>query len=190
MKSERKKNRLPCYDYSLPGYYYVTICTHKKKRYLGKFNEGELKLSDIGLICENFWKSIPIHFPETELDEFIIMPNHIHGILIINGVGNADKKGNVGNADKKGNVGNADLHSLQENNDRTKMLLSKCIQQFKSSVTRFINQKGIKNNFRWQKSFYERIIRNERELYFIRRYIRQNPLSWSLEKENIENLEL
>ncbi|MEO8399240.1 MAG: transposase, partial [Ignavibacteriaceae bacterium] len=167
MIEPRKKNRLPNYDYSFPGYYYITICTQNKIHHFGNIKNEEMLLSKIGSISKSFWESIPKHFSEIELDEYIIMPNHIYGILIIN------------------DAGSADLFSLQDKNDRTKMLLSKCINQFKGSVTRFINQKVIINNFKWQKSFYERIIRNERELFYIRRYIKQNPLKWNIEKENI-----
>ena len=98
------------------------------------------------------------------------MQNHIHGIVIIN------------------DLGNAYMHSLQS--DRTKMTLSKCIQQFKAAFTRYFNKNFSLKDLKWQQSFYDRIIRNEKELFYIRKYIKENPLKWSIEKQNIENLEL
>lgn len=167
---QRKKNRLSEFDYSLPGYYYLTICTKEKFHYFGSIKDDKMKINKIGTIAEKFWNRMPEHFTCIELDEYIIMPNHIHGIVIIN------------------DAGNTYMHSLH--GDRTKMTLSKCVQQFKASVTRYVNSNYMLNNFGWQKSFYERIIRNEKELFYIRRYIRQNPLIWNIEKQNIDNLEL
>jgi len=96
------------------------------------------------------------------------MPNHIHGVIIINGVEDA---------------------KFASPTDRTKMELSKQIQQFKRAVTMKIKSRKYKTNFNWQRSFYERIIRHETELFNIRRYIHQNPLKWDLEK-GIKNLSL
>ena len=167
---QRKKSRLSEYDYSLPGYYFVTICTKEKYYYFGSIENDKMKLNKIGAIAKEYWKKIPEHFQYIELDEYIIMPNHIHGIVIIN------------------DVGNAYMHSLQS--DRTKMTLSKCIQQFKAAFTRYVNKNFSLKDFKWQQSFYDRIIRNEKELFYIRKYIKENPLKWSIEKQNIENLEL
>ncbi len=107
-----------------------------------------------------------MHFPFAEIDEYVIMPNHIHGIIII------DYK----------NVGDENFRPLQHNTN-----LSNIIKGFKIGVTKWCNANNYKN-FRWQRSFYDRIIRNEKELYNIRKYIRQNPLKWDLEKNNVENL--
>jgi len=166
---ERKPNRLKEYDYSNVGWYYVTICTEKHITYFGRIKNGEMIPIELGKIADKCWKEIPKHFPETELDEYVIMPNHIHGIIIINKY-----------------VGDA---KFAFPTDRTKMTLSKTIQQFKRAVTIEIKTKYPKSNFQWQRSFYDRIIRNEKELSYIRRYIQQNPLKWEFEK-NIDNLEI
>ncbi len=169
-RPERKPNRLKEYDYSNSGWYYVTICTKNHIAYFGRIKNGEMFPNELGEIADKCWNEIPNHYPETELDEYVIMPNHIHGIIIID----------------YANVGDAKFASPT---DRTKMTLSKIIQQYKRAVTVEIKTNYPKSNFKWQRSFYDRIIRNERELYDIRKYILQNPLKWEFEK-NIDNLEI
>lgn len=80
----RKLNRLKEYNYSLTGYYYATICTHNRKKIFGDIKNVKMKINQHGEIVKNAWLQIPNHFSNTELDEFVIMPNHIHGIIIIN----------------------------------------------------------------------------------------------------------
>lgn len=166
---ERKPNRLKYYDYSNAGWYYITICTKDHKNYFGRIKSDKMILNGLGKIADECWNRIGTVHKNVELDYYVIMPNHIHGVIIINGV-----------------VGDAKFASPT---DRTKMELSKLIQQFKRTVTIKIKSRAYKLNFKWQRSFYERIIRNERELFNIRRYIHQNPLKWNLEK-GIKNLNL
>ena len=167
MHRVRKLNRLKNYDYSQSGCYFVTICTKNKEEWLGQIESGKMILNKFGEITKNFWVEIPKHVNNITLDEFIVMPNHIHGIVLI--------------------VGNAYMRSLQ---NRTKMLLSRIIQQYKSSVTREINSLQNDFCFKWHKSFYDHIIRNEKTLNKIREYIVSNPLKWDLDKKNIENLSM
>ena len=162
---ERKLNRLKDYDYSQNGYYFVTICTKNREAWFGKIESDKMILNMFGEITKNFWVEIPKHFKNVSLDEFIVMPNHIHGIVII--------------------VGNAYMRSLQ---DRTKMLLSRIIQQYKSSVTREINSLQNDFCFKWHKSFYDHIIKDEKTLNNIREYITNNPLKWESDIENEINL--
>lgn len=171
----RKTNRLQNYDYSQNGMYFVTICTKDREELFGKVGNGEMILNDVGKIVNEIWTQIPMHCSGVHLDEFIVMPNHIHGILeIINR-----------------NVGNA--HVRSGNMSRSKMLLSKAIHGFKSSVTRriFGNQERIyafPTKFAWQKSFYDHIIRNEMSLNKIREYIHKNPQNWERDRNNVENI--
>lgn len=166
---QRKPNRLINYDYSNYGWYFVTICTQNMVHRFGKISNGKIILNDIGKIVNDAWFNIPNHYPNVELDEFIIMPNHIHGIIIIN---------------YKNIVGDENFRPLQQH----KTNLSNVIKGFKISV-----QKMCRNNnfisFKWQRSFYDRIIRNEKELYKIRKYIQQNPLKWDL-NSLVENLDI
>ncbi len=122
----------------------------------------------MGKTVEKIWLNIQEHYPFTALDEYIIMPNHIHGIIII------DYDVNV--------VGDENFRPLHKTN------LSNVIKGFKIGVTKWCKAHN-HNNFKWQRSFYERIIRNEKELFHIRKYIQQNPLKWELNK-NINNQEI
>ncbi|MEO6695859.1 MAG: hypothetical protein ABIY50_13225 [Ignavibacteria bacterium] len=136
-----------------------------------------MHLNQFGKIAFNNWLEIPKHFGNIILDDFIVMPNHFHGIV---GITNDDSFF-VARIYMRSLHNNKNTDSHQT--DKTKMLLSKVIQQYKASVTRDIN-KIPDNNFQWLKSFHDRIIRNERELINVRRYIFYNALTW---KENIEN---
>ncbi|HMV42910.1 MAG TPA: hypothetical protein PK079_24850 [Leptospiraceae bacterium] len=156
MQRNRKPTRHPSYDYSDTGYYFLTINAKEKGNVFGAVDNGSMTLNELGTIAKMNWLSIPQHFLFVELDEFIIMPDHVHGIIIL-----------------KDTVGNAYMRSA--NYDRTKMRLSKIIQQYKASVTREIRKK-YEIKFQWQKSFYDHIIRKEKSLYYIRKYIQQNPI--------------
>ncbi len=174
---ERKKIRLRDYDYSKNGYYFITICTKNREEWFGAIESGTMRLSKFGEVARNFWVEIPEHFKEVSAGEFLVMPNHLHGVLII-------ERNMVGNAYLRAHERNAFLHSLQ---DRTKMLLSKTIQQYKASVTHKINNLQNDIPFQWQRSFYDHVIRNESELSRIREYIQNNPLKWDLDRENLSS---
>ncbi len=175
---ERKKIRLRDYDYSKSGYYFITICTKNRDEWFGRIGSGTMHLSESGEVARDFWAEIPEHFKEVSTDEFTVMPNHLHGILII-------EEDLVGNVYMRSHQRNAFMHSLQ---DKTNMLLFKIIQQYKSSVTRKINSMQNDFKFEWQKSFYDHIIRSEKSLENIRRYTHSNPLKWELDIENKKGL--
>jgi REP element-mobilizing transposase RayT len=170
---ERKPNRLEDYDYSQKGYYFVTVCTKDRREWFWNIEKDEMVLNQYGKIADDFWKEMSVHFDGIVIDEFKIMPNPIHGIVIIRN-------------DFTSPVGNAYMRSLRVH-DRTKMLLSKAVQQYKASVTRKINSFQEFSYFEWQKSFYDHIIRNEGSLDRIRQYIFYNPLKWELDIENKNN---
>ncbi len=166
-----KQRRLPEYDYNSNGYYFVTICTKNRIPWFGHIEDEHMVLFEKGKIVQECWDEIPTHFPNIQLDEFIVMPDHVHGIIIID-------------TDPFIPVGAADLRHLQQG-DRTKMLIPKVIQGWKSTVSRRINNPS----FAWQRSYYDHIIRNETALYNIRVYIQNNPLQWQLDQEYPENLD-
>jgi putative transposase len=163
----RKPNRLKKYDYAINGYYYVTICTCDRQEIFGKVENTEMIINQYGEIAKNTWLQVPKHFKNIELDEFIIMPNHIHGIIIINnpvGTGHALSS----------------MKNIKNNN------LSVIIGSFKSAASKQINQ--LNNiNFKWQRSFYDHIIRTTHSLQNIREYIINNPKTWSSDENNIIN---
>ena len=160
----RKSNRLKGFDYSRSGYYFVTICALNQEKWFGEIEDGQMIPNTCGKIAQSLWEKIPVHFGWVGVDEFTVMPNHIHGIVIV-----------------ERDVGNATMRSLQ---DRTKMTLPKIIQQYKATVTRDIDWFRKDVCFKWQKSFYDHVIRNETELFRIREYIQNNPLKWNLDREN------
>ena len=95
----RKPNRLQDYDYSHAGYYLVTICTQDRVNYFGEIAKARMQLNDIGRIVTDCWQAIPEHFRDTALDDFVVMPNHIHGIVVIKG-DDFSRNGGVGNNDR------------------------------------------------------------------------------------------
>ncbi len=151
----------------------MTICTRNHTRCFGEVLGEKMRLNATGMIAQECWLVIPGHFPNTDIDEFIVMPNHIHGVLIIGGDNNSERDAYM-----------RPLQSKRQNIDRSKMVLPKIIQGFKSSVTRNVRKHRGKNAFGWQRSFYDHIIRNEENLNHIREYIRNNPLKWEFDRYN------
>ncbi len=158
----QKTLRLAEWDYSSPGYYFVTICTKDKNCYFGKINNGIIQYSSIGGKAAYFWNQIPQHFSHVELDKWIIMPNHIHGIIVLKEKNSIKEEFNKFSKPISGS-------------------LSIVINHFKASVTRWCKQNA-KHYFSWQKGFYEHIIRSEKSLTSIREYILNNPIKWDLDE--------
>ncbi len=184
--------RYPGRDYSLPGKYFVTICTGDKRKWFGTIVNGEIQLSDIGSIAFNLWHEIPQHFPNITLDEFVIMPDHIHGIIIIN---RNLKKTVVSSlhATNPQSLHATNPQSLHATNPPTPYnvpgknetmscispkpgSLSVVIRSYKSAVTR--DARLINGDFSWQSRFYDTIICTKGQLSRIRKYIRNNPIKW------------
>jgi putative transposase len=174
---DKKQYRHKEYDYSQNGFYFVTICTKDRELFFGDAVDCKIKLSKIGIIANKFWREIPSHFPFAKLDEFIIMPNHIHGIIQI------DKQ-------IMKIVGTQDFAFPQNNNENKfgpqSKNLSSIIRGFKIGVTKFAKNNDIE--FAWQSRFHDRIIRDEDELNRIREYIIDNPLRWKSDRNNLEDL--
>jgi len=163
-KFRRRSIRLPEYDYSKTGCYFVTICSFDREIIFGKILDGQTVLSKIGIIAEIYLKEIPNHFENVFVDEYVVMPNHIYMIISIVGVQN--------------------FEPLQ---NRYQKIIPKSIgsiiRSYKSSVTRWCHTNGF-INFKWQRNYYEHIIRNDEDFFRIREYIRNNPLQWELDAEN------
>lgn len=168
-----ESTRLREWDYTNPWWYYITINTKDHVRWFGKIKDGKIVSNKLGDAVETFWKEIPVHYEDVELDYFVIMPNHIHGIIILN-------KGR----DVACNVSTNEMAVISPK----KNSLSVVVRGFKSAVTKYAHENGIRN-FSWQSRFYDRIIRNEKELYNIRKYIVENPVHWQLKKNIPENLD-
>jgi putative transposase len=173
----RKSMRLKGYDYTQNGAYFVTICSYERQCIFSNSVGDEIALNACGQIVKSCWDAIPSHYPFVELDCFVVMPNHIHGILTIVDLNNGQNVGAQHVAplpptpiEKKGITTN----NVMPNS------LGAIVRSFKSAVTRMIHQ--IENNPHspvWQRNYYEHIIRNEDDLNQIRAYIVHNPLKWS-----------
>lgn len=163
-QSQRRSIRLKDYDYSQEGAYFVTMRTRKKSCVLGKVLGGEMQLNRYGHIVNECWGQIPTHFPNVEIDGFVAMPNHIHGIVAI-----------VDNC--KGTACRAPTEMIERFGKPTACSLPTIVRSFKSAVTRRINAlrqtQGVQV---WQRNYYEHVIRNEDDLNEIRRYILDNPV--------------
>ena len=176
---KRRSIRLRGYDYSQVGGYFVTICSWQKECLFGDVIKEENKLNELGIIVKECFENIPNRFRNTEVDRFVIMPNHIHVIIIISkSVG----KSNVGAIHE---LPLQHEPSIQYRKQRRQMLLPKIMGWLKMNSAKAINQiRDTSGRSVWQRNYYERIIRNEKELNRIREYIWNNPLQWHLDEEN------
>jgi 2-C-methyl-D-erythritol 2,4-cyclodiphosphate synthase len=164
-KHHRQSLRLDGYDYSSPGFYFITACAHDRQCLFGSVSGGVMHLSAYGDIVRAAWDDLPNHFPHVELDEFVVMPNHAHGILCLTDVG-AGFQPALPAPSKR--------HSLGE-----------IVGAFKTYSARRINERrGVKAVPVWQRDFYEHVIRNHEPLGAFRDYIRSNPERWEHDKEN------
>jgi len=154
--------RLKGYDYSRPRHYFVTICTKDKKHYFGQVRNWEMHLSEMGKIVSEEWLRTFKLRKRVILDEWVVMPNHVHMIVFIDHVETHC---------------NASLHNLAH-----------IIRGFKSASTKKINSQFGKKYFAWQSSYYDRIIRNYYELERTRQYIRENPQNWDQLSNKVENI--
>jgi len=169
----RKPNRLKNYDYSRDGFYFVTVCTYNRNWYFGEIQNGQMRLNQYGEIVKQQWLWLQEQYPYIEHDQYVIMPNHVHGIVLINRSAAA-------------NVGNSRDCSLQKSKIKS---LSELMGSFKTTSSKLIHRAG-SHEFKWQKSFYDHIIRNDRSLENIRKYIANNPLKWEYDQENINDIPL
>ena len=173
----RRSIRLKHYDYSQAGAYFVTICTHARACVFGDVVDGAMVLNDAGKMAAQCWRAIPEHFPRVALDVFVVMPNHVHGILFIH-----DAPENVGA--KTFGFGEANNHSLLPHG--TSKTVGAIVRGFKIGVTKWVRRHTAVCNV-WQRNYYEHIIRDEASLLHLREYINNNPLQWELDCENPKN---
>ena len=170
MHRNKKLIRLQNYNYSQQGYYFITICTENKKYFFGDIVYGKMMLNNCGKIADKCWQEIPQHYPNVDLDVFQVMPNHAHGIIIIN------------------NVGVQNSEPLQQANRFQHIIprsVGSIIRGFKIGVTKQCRNEKI--DFQWQRSFYDHIIRQDESLDKIREYIVNNPIKWDLDRHNPKN---
>ena len=176
--------RLQNWDYGSNAIYFVTICTQERELYFGEISEEKIVLSEIGEIAHRFWNEIPNHFPFVELGEYVVMPNHVHGILIFNKLVEAY---NQVETPKLGVSTTAEtiVATKTDQHNRTAAASQKwysgtlgaIVNQYKRVCT--INARKIHSDFAWQSRFHDHIIRNEDSFQRISNYILSNPLNWT-----------
>ncbi len=185
--NRRRSMRLHKRDYSAVGKYFLTICTRNRELIFGTIENKSMRLSPIGNIAERYWKNIPHHFPNIKLDEYCIMPNHIHGILIIGEKHDIETPSNVGVQYEIPGNQIEPLHSVESQFHSFQHIVAKSIgsiiRTYKTAVTKRCKENGL-DQFIWQRNFYDHVIRNDGELKRIQEYIRNNPAHWDVDEEN------
>jgi REP element-mobilizing transposase RayT len=172
---DRESLRLPGYDYTSSGAYFVTFCTDHRASIFGKIKNGVMELNECGRMAMECWNELPKHFSNIRLDEFVVMPNHFHGIVWIV----ADSVGMTHASMPHGN-------SYGNNGPKSKSVGS-IVGSFKSAVAKRIHRNDAcvisTRGPIWQRNYYEHIIRDDVSLYQIRQYIADNPLDWETDPE-------
>lgn len=166
-KHHRRSIRLKEYDYAQPGGYFVTIVTYQRDLLFGEIVDDEMALNDFGKIANECWREIPEHFPNVELGAYVVMPNHVHGIITI-----TDGRGTIYRAPTQEQFQKPVTGSLPT-----------IIRTYKSAVTRLIGREHNATGI-WQRNYYEHIIRNHEDWDRIHRYIEANPSLWAEDEEN------
>ncbi|MBW3636874.1 MAG: transposase [Armatimonadetes bacterium] len=159
---QRKSIRLRGYDYSQGGVYFCTVCVHRIHRHkelFARIEEGQARLNRFGRVVERCWQETPLHRSTVELDGFVVMPNHFHGLLLIDAPSQT-----------------AEFHACF--GPQLRQSLSSVIGAFKSDVTKEIGRLRREKTVVWQPRFHDHIVRNDQELLAIRRYIENNPANW------------
>ncbi|HEU4759378.1 MAG TPA: transposase [Dehalococcoidia bacterium] len=172
----RRSIRLPNYDYSRSGAYFVTVCTQGRHCLFRDVVDGKVVLNSCGDIVQACWDDLPNHYEQVTLDAFVVMPNHVHGLILISDaivvvVGAGFKPAPTKPAPTR-------RHGLPE-----------IVRAFKTFSSRRINElRGVSGAPVWQRNYYEHIVRHEEELQRIRQYVHENPFKWSEDPDNPSNL--
>ena len=167
--------RLRHYDYSEAGSYFVTICTHKRVCILGELAEGRMQLTEFGGIVDSCWQETPGRFPNIGTDAFVVMPNHVHGIIVL--------------GHDSGHGPSSPSAAGQETVPMGRPSLPQVVAYFKYQTTKAIN--GIRNSPGcrvWQRGYYDHIVRNERDLALTREYVVNNPAQGEQDTDNPRNV--
>ena len=164
----RRSIRLRGYDYSQAGAYFITLCAQNRECLFGYVLGDAIRLNDAGRFVKNVWDALPDHYAGVTLDAFVVMPNHVHGIILLHDVG---------------------AQFIAPNNDQGAInrapTVGEIIRAFKARCTHGINQlRSVRGVSTWQRNYYEHIIRNEPSLQEIRKYISNNPAQWANDREN------
>lgn len=170
----RRSTRLRDYDYTTAGAYFLTLVTHERAALFGRVIDGEMHLSPLGYLVEREWLRSETLRHEIELGEFVVMPNHLHGVVLL--------RDDVSGAALSQSPSHTGLR-------RPSRSVSSFVAGFKATTTRLINETRSSPGHKvWQRNYHDRVIRNEREYDAIRAYIVDNPLNWAEDPENPRDL--
>ena len=195
LENQRRRSiRLRGYDYSQAGGYFVTICTQNQEHLFGAIVGGEMILNDAGNMIQIVWDEIPSHYGGIDIDEFVIMPNHVHGIFVITGtivrgIVGATPRGCPDTTPRGCPVANGQAQGPAPT--RGTLGVGDIVHRFKTMTTkRYVD--GVKQwgwkpfpGRLWQRNYWEHIVHNERELNRIRGYIHNNPAKWETDRLNL-----
>lgn len=180
-RPSRRSPRKPGYDYATPGAYFVTLCAFQRKHIFGKVQDNTVALSPIGRIADHYWQRLPSYYDHVTLDEWVIMPNHLHAVVWLH-------------QSFPGEIDAAAVDRCPP--ERSRVRPSTCVSPgslnaiigtYKSLVTRRTNRMlHTPGNTMWQGRFYDHIVRSEHALHHIRRYIIENPKRWALDTYNAD----
>lgn len=179
---QRRSIRLKNYDYSQAGAYFVTICAQNRECLFGEIVDGVMQLNDAGLMVQSVWNDIPTFYPNVETDAFVVMPNHIHGVVVLVG---ATPRGrpDIGR-------GHPDIGQAQRPAPTLHLTLGDVVHRIKTMTTKRYADHVKHSGWPafpgrlWQRNYYEHIIRDEASLARIREYISNNPWRWALDHDN------
>src|SRR3972149_5315710 len=174
-KLKRHSVRLASYDYTSPGAYFVTICTKDRKCLFGRILDSRVFLNDLGRIVADEWIKTTLVRPYVELDEYVIMPNHLHGLIILNCGLRRDTARRVPTKEEFGKPVPSSLPTV--------------IRSFKSAVTKRINiLRETAGGRGWQGVYFEHVVRSRADMESLRKYISENSLRWSLDKNEDQSM--
>lgn len=209
MTHRRRSIRLKDYDYAQNGAYFVTLCAHERRHLFGEVVNGDVALNEWGRIVQSCWDEIPAHYPMVELDAFVVMPNHVHGVIVI---ANDDVRAHRGDGDVgaqhghdvRARRGDDDVRAHRSDDDVraqyiapqhtpqpapkrgvtpnnvTPNSLGSIVRTFKAAASRRINRlPNPPDHPIWQRNYHEHIIRHTKSLDQIRAYVAGNPAKWA-----------
>ena len=179
-RQSRRSLRLPGFDYGQAGAYFVTICTHNRVPMFGSIVGAEMRLNEAGRVVRECWTAIPEHYPRARTDAFVVMPNHVHGIVLL-----LDNVSGI-RATQGKRVGANDYSPLHRNESpfhSPSRTLGAIVRGFKIGVTKWFRNNTDVHTV-WQRNYYEHVIRSEAALNDIREYIINNPAKWADDPDN------
>lgn len=172
----RRSIRIPDYDYSQPGKYYITLITKFRECTLGKIKNGKVQLTEAGNILTSIWESLPQRYPQLILGDSVIMPNHFHCVMIIQSNESGE---NTPLTIRNIYSMNGFQHPVKDQDERRRMIIPLVVGYLKmNSASRINLLTGCTGSSVWHRDYYEHIIRDEEEDMNIVQYIRQNPAHW------------